>query len=550
MSKKDHSNETFDERPDDDFLPFDETGNRSRMAKEAKIGLGVIFILLIVLGFVVYDRMMRPDEAPEATAEAGSSETDNEGTAAPEQPKPESPPIDWNRQTVMDAKSGSGAAKTAQSRKLDSRGLTVEDGQAPKAGAASTAAASPRSNMPRLVAPTPSDRYSNQRNTQAATQTTDSRQSYDRYAKAPAQGAAKDAEPGLAAVADTQADAGPRLPNTAIAPAPQPKLQQTPSWRQPTETPRLAKNTEAVRYPDRSAQVNQVAQSAGKTAGQIEAPSYRAGPHSSYRTPLELSAPTLKISTSEGKADPPSVAEMVPVQIAPAKITPTRASPAQVAPTEIAPAPTAVVQARPSDPTSPAIKPSLPSVSSRPQVLTKLDQQLTNPALPRKAGTCVVQPNDSYWAISQRLYGTGGYFQALAQHNRNTVPDANRLRVGEQIRAPDASELEKVYPDLCPKLAHRKAAERRMSLGSKRSAVGSGRVYVVQEGDNLFDIARYELGKPTRWTEIVNLNHELLGSDLEQLNYLTPGMRLVLPDRPAAKQAPVVARQPGSAYRR
>ena len=51
-------------------------------------------------------------------------------------------------------------------------------------------------------------------------------------------------------------------------------------------------------------------------------------------------------------------------------------------------------------------------------------------------------------------------------------------------------------------------------------------VYVVEEGDTLFDIARYELGKASRWADIYNLNRDVLGKDY---NYLTPGMQLVLP---------------------
>ena len=30
----------------------------------------------------------------------------------------------------------------------------------------------------------------------------------------------------------------------------------------------------------------------------------------------------------------------------------------------------------------------------------------------------VVEPNDNFWRISQKVYGTGAYFKALEQHNR------------------------------------------------------------------------------------------------------------------------------------
>jgi nucleoid-associated protein YgaU len=60
------------------------------------------------------------------------------------------------------------------------------------------------------------------------------------------------------------------------------------------------------------------------------------------------------------------------------------------------------------------------------------------------------------------------------------------------------------------------------------STPGGGRTYVVQEGDTLSSIVRNELGKVSRWAEIYQLNREALGKDYD---YLTPGMRLVLPIR-------------------
>ena len=137
MSENDFPNETADERSDADFLPFDETMNRSRMAREAKIGLSVIFILLVVLGFVVYDRMTRPDESPEATVDAEGSQAEEETTPAPEEPRPEAPPIDWTRQTAMDTKAASGTEKTTPPNR-DSWGLRVEEQQASKPATNST----------------------------------------------------------------------------------------------------------------------------------------------------------------------------------------------------------------------------------------------------------------------------------------------------------------------------------------------------------------------------------------------------------------------------
>jgi len=161
-----------------------------------------------------------------------------------------------------------------------------------------------------------------------------------------------------------------------------------------------------------------------------------------------------------------------------------------------------------------------------------------------KDGSYVVQPNDNYWTISERLYGTGAYFQALAEHNRKKHPDAAALRPGERISAPGLAELEKNYRDLCPKPEHRDAAKNRTSMVSTAGRMGGGRVYVVQEGDTLFDIARYELGKAARWAEIFQLNREALGDNYD---YLTPGLELILP---ADQPAEMITQQPGAPLRR
>ena len=162
-------------------------------------------------------------------------------------------------------------------------------------------------------------------------------------------------------------------------------------------------------------------------------------------------------------------------------------------------------------------------------------------------GTYVIQPNDSYWAISRNLYGTGAYFKALAEHNRAKYAQEDQLRVGDTIAAPDPAELEQKYPDLCPNPRRREAARQRASTVTNVSSRYAGeRVYTVAEGDTLYDIARYQLGKGARWPEIYELNRESLQDNFD---YLTPGLKLVMPDtrtdavtrRPRRAQFEVIA---------
>jgi nucleoid-associated protein YgaU len=162
-------------------------------------------------------------------------------------------------------------------------------------------------------------------------------------------------------------------------------------------------------------------------------------------------------------------------------------------------------------------------------------------------GTYQVQPNDNYWVISEKVYGSGAYFNALAEHNRSKVAQRDKLRVGETISTPTIAQLEQSYPQLCPKPSHRDTVRSRATLTSTRGAYAGGRTYEVQEGDTLFDIARHELGKASRWSEIYDLNREALGKDFD---YLTPGMQLVLPSKDSSPSTDKTTRRTTPAYDR
>ncbi len=171
-----------------------------------------------------------------------------------------------------------------------------------------------------------------------------------------------------------------------------------------------------------------------------------------------------------------------------------------------------------------------------------------NTPVRREDGKFEVRPNDSYWTISESLYGTGVYFKALARHNQGSDTGDDQLKPGDLILAPEIAELEKSFPDLCPKASRREAmqtqSQSHTSTVGMRGSHRGGRTYTVAEGDTLFDIARYELGKASRWAEIYELNRDTLGKDF---NYLTPGTQLVLPD---GEKPDVIAEPPSNRYRR
>ena len=181
----------------------------------------------------------------------------------------------------------------------------------------------------------------------------------------------------------------------------------------------------------------------------------------------------------------------------------------------------------------------------------------------REDGAYVVGPTENYWSISEKLYGTGTYFEALAKHNSKKYPKEDKLKPGSVIQTPSQAELVRLYPSLCPKAAVEEALRASQSAASARMAPAGtapagiapatagtsafpssgSRLYVVREGETLYDIARYELGKASRWAEIYNLNRNTLG---QQFDELTPGMRLVMPGSDTSE----LTQRPGSSYQR
>ena len=59
----------------------------------------------------------------------------------------------------------------------------------------------------------------------------------------------------------------------------------------------------------------------------------------------------------------------------------------------------------------------------------------TETSVPR---TYVVEPGDSLYAISQKIYGNSSYIDAIFQANRNTLKSKNSLRVGQTLNLPPA----------------------------------------------------------------------------------------------------------------
>ena len=158
-----------------------------------------------------------------------------------------------------------------------------------------------------------------------------------------------------------------------------------------------------------------------------------------------------------------------------------------------------------------------------------IEEQATVPSRPSD-GKYMVMPNDNYSAIAKKVYGDARYFKALAEHNRQAHPRIHSLQVGDEVLTPELTVLRKKFGSLCPKL---RTATNSAQFATTASESRPTKIYVVEQGDTIYDIAKYELGKASRWAEIIALNRSLLGNDI---HFVRPGMKLRLPDDAAARQ--------------
>ncbi|MDO4569676.1 MAG: LysM peptidoglycan-binding domain-containing protein [Planctomycetia bacterium] len=132
-----------------------------------------------------------------------------------------------------------------------------------------------------------------------------------------------------------------------------------------------------------------------------------------------------------------------------------------------------------------------------------------------------VTQGDTFWKISEKMYGTGGYHKALAQYNSNIVNNPNILPEGTRLQIPKAEILMSYYPALCPNYPK----EGRVPSLEQAGRSAPRTYYVIREGDTLTDIARKQLGNASLWPKIYRLNQDKLQERFE----LVPGTQIELP---------------------
>ena len=173
--------------------------------------------------------------------------------------------------------------------------------------------------------------------------------------------------------------------------------------------------------------------------------------------------------------------------------------------------------------------------TSRPAPVSQIDEDFGSrpTAQPLIAGdTYQIEPNENFWTISRKKYGTGRYFMALAQHNAQVIPDPKRMKPGVTIATPSAEALDRAYPQLIPKpaaidpvqtaSASTPAASPAFVTSKSRATVETESepgffvsndgvpMYRVGQEDTLSGIAQKHLGRSSRWVQVFELNRGVL----------------------------------------
>ncbi len=154
---------------------------------------------------------------------------------------------------------------------------------------------------------------------------------------------------------------------------------------------------------------------------------------------------------------------------------------------------------------------------------------VTTPATPSEwPKSYVVKDGDSLEGIAKRHYGAGegikpSNIKRIYEANKGILKSPERLSIGQKLTIPAPSgsgtNLNAVVQTTTP------------SNPSPKPAVATSqghRTYTVKEGDNLWRIAANQLGKGTRFQEILKLNAATLKNSEDNLEV---GMKLLLPSK-------------------
>jgi nucleoid-associated protein YgaU len=163
-----------------------------------------------------------------------------------------------------------------------------------------------------------------------------------------------------------------------------------------------------------------------------------------------------------------------------------------------------------------------------PDLIPDLQTATATTTIVAAADSYVTVPGDNFWTIAKKVYGHGRHFQALAEHNRATIPDPLKLQPGTSVLTPPVEVLE----------AREAASSTAVPVVPVRGMEGGETIvagfflsdddqplYRVASGDTLSSIARAHLGRSSRSVQILEMNRD----HLKDGNTLSVGTVLRLP---------------------
>jgi nucleoid-associated protein YgaU len=182
--------------------------------------------------------------------------------------------------------------------------------------------------------------------------------------------------------------------------------------------------------------------------------------------------------------------------------------------------------------------------SSEPDALVKNDPPARAPKtgkthhadleVPAASGTnrvYVVQAGQTLSSIAEEIYGNPRFWVAIQRENKSINP--NHLHVGDKINLPDVSivrPVEGVDPSGVAVDPRGGSHTTTVAATVDDATPSDGHTYKVKSGDNLYKIARAELGSGRLAEELYELNKDVIGPDKARLKL---GMVLKLPTEPA-----------------
>lgn len=149
--------------------------------------------------------------------------------------------------------------------------------------------------------------------------------------------------------------------------------------------------------------------------------------------------------------------------------------------------------------------------------------------------TYIVAEGDNLASIAKKFYGDeeGNKLKNITrifEANQKLLKTPGEIYVGQELvipaltTTPDKNETVSIFPS---GLFEKVKSIGQKHLSAETSEVKQSKVYVVREGDSLWKIAAEQLGNGNLYTEISELNSDIL----EDEDTLFVGMRLRLPER-------------------